>query len=127
MRGKQANIKNKELKNLKNDLIASLGYSFDEKIEKLIKKIETIEKEPEMYKVNDTKFSNKYNEPLYDEIVEFIIEQGKASASLLQRRFRFGYNRAASIMDKLFESGIIGPPNGSKQREVLVKLQSNEE
>ena len=61
-----------------------------------------------------------YDDPLYNEIVEFAIETGKISASLLQRRFRLGYNRAARIVDLLEERGIIGPQNGSKPREVLV-------
>lgn len=63
------------------------------------------------------------DDPLYDEIVEFAISTGKISASLLQRRFRLGYNRAARIVDLLEERGIIGPQNGSKPREVLVKLK----
>lgn len=68
-----------------------------------------------------------YEEPLYNEIREFVITQGKASASLLQRRFRLGYNRAARCIDLLEERGIVGPPNGSKPREVLVKLEKKEE
>ena len=68
-----------------------------------------------------------YEEPLYNEIVEFVIQSGKASASLLQRRFRLGYNRAARCIDLLEERGIIGPSRGSKPREVLVKLESKEE
>lgn len=66
-------------------------------------------------------------EPLYNEIVEFVVTQGKASASLLQRRFRLGYNRAARCIDLLEERGIIGPNNGSKPREVLVKLESKDD
>ncbi|MGM9849447.1 MAG: DNA translocase FtsK [Bacilli bacterium] len=66
-------------------------------------------------------------EPLYNEIVEFVVTQGKASASLLQRRFHLGYNRAARCIDLLEERGIIGPNNGSKPREVLVKLEDGEE
>lgn len=69
----------------------------------------------------------EYDDPLYNDIVEFVITQGKASASLLQRRFKLGYNRAARIVDLLEERGIIGPQNGSKPREVLVKLEENEE
>ncbi len=65
-------------------------------------------------------------EPLYNEIVEFVVTQGKASASLLQRRFRLGYNRAARVIDLLEERGIIGPNNGSKPREVLVKLDKDD-
>ena len=66
------------------------------------------------------------DDPLYDEIVEFAIQTGKVSASLLQRRFRLGYNRAARLVDLLEERGIIGPQNGSKPREVLVKLENKE-
>ena len=69
----------------------------------------------------------EYDDPLYNEIVEFVIETQKASASLLQRRFKLGYNRAARIIDLLEERGIIGPPNGAKPREVLVKLDEGEE
>lgn len=71
----------------------------------------------------------EYDDPLYNDIVEFVVTTGKASASLLQRRFKLGYNRAARIVDLLEERGIIGPANGSKPREVLVKLDSetNEE
>ena len=68
----------------------------------------------------------EYDDPLYNDIVEFVITTGKASASLLQRRFKLGYNRAARIIDLLEERGIIGPQNGSKPREVLVKLEGNE-
>ncbi len=71
--------------------------------------------------------SDDYEEPLYNEIREFVITQGKASASLLQRRFRLGYNRAARCIDLLEERGIVGPPNGSKPREVLVKLEKKED
>ena len=62
----------------------------------------------------------------YNEVVEFAIQTGKISASLIQRRFRFGYNRAARMVDLLESRGIVGPQNGSKPREVLVKLEKNE-
>ena len=67
----------------------------------------------------------EYDDPLYNDIVEFVVTTGKASASLLQRRFKLGYNRAARIIDLLEERGIIGPQNGSKPREVLVKLDNS--
>ena len=69
----------------------------------------------------------EYDDPLYNEIVEFAIQTGKVSTSLLQRRFRLGYNRAARVVDLLEERGIVGPPNGSKPREVLVKLEDKNE
>jgi len=67
-----------------------------------------------------------YDDPIYDEVVEFAIQTGKISASLIQRKFRLGYNRAARIIDLLEERGIVGPQNGSKPREVLVELQNKE-
>jgi S-DNA-T family DNA segregation ATPase FtsK/SpoIIIE len=67
-------------------------------------------------------------EPLYNEIVEFVVEQGKASSSLIQRRFHLGYNRAARVIDLLEERGIVGPATGSsKPREVLVGVKNSEE
>ena len=67
------------------------------------------------------------DDPMYNEVVEFAIETGKISASLIQRRFRFGYNRAARMIDLLESRGIVGPQNGSKPREVLVKLEKNDD
>jgi len=63
---------------------------------------------------------------LYDEVVEFVRAQQKASTSLLQRRFGIGYNRAARLIDTLEDRGIIGPANGSKPREVYVKEEEEE-
>lgn len=68
-----------------------------------------------------------YDDPMYNEIVEFAVMTGKISASLIQRKFRFGFNRAARMIDLLEARGIVGPQNGSKPREVLVKQESEEE
>lgn len=69
----------------------------------------------------------EYEDPLYNEIVDYVIQAGKVSASLIQRKYRLGYNRAARIIDLLEERGIIGPQNGSKPREVLIKKDAIEE
>lgn len=78
-----------------------------------------------------------YNEEILDEVqsasmnmddvdeyledaIAFVVETGQASASLMQRRFRVGYNRAARLVDSMEERGIIGPTRGSKPREVLI-------
>lgn len=63
---------------------------------------------------------------LFDEVVAYITEAQKASTSLLQRRFGIGYNRAARLIDSLEEVGYIGPVNGSKPREVLLKKKDSE-
>ena len=74
---------------------------------------------------DDYSSADEYDDPIYNEVVDFAVSAGKISASLIQRKFRLGYNRAARIIDLLEERGIIGPPNGSKPREVLVKLESH--
>jgi len=58
-------------------------------------------------------------DPMYEEALRVILEMGKASTSTLQRRLRLGYGRAARILDMMYRDGIIGPPDGSKPREVL--------
>lgn len=71
--------------------------------------------------------AEEYDDPIYNEVVDFAVSTGKISASLIQRKFRLGYNRAARIIDLLEERGIIGPQNGSKPREVLVKLERHDD
>ncbi|MBQ9395325.1 MAG: DNA translocase FtsK 4TM domain-containing protein [Proteobacteria bacterium] len=63
----------------------------------------------------DAKFDARY-----DEAVRIVAESRQASASFLQRRMNIGYPRAGKIIDQLQREGVIGPPNGSKQREVLI-------
>jgi len=60
------------------------------------------------------------DDPLYEEAKKIVIQAGKASSSLLQRRLRIGYSRAARLVDILEENGIIGSADGAKPREVLV-------
>lgn len=57
---------------------------------------------------------------LFDEAVQLVISMQTASVSMLQRRFRIGYSRAARIVDQMEQRGIVGPPEGSKPRHVLV-------
>jgi S-DNA-T family DNA segregation ATPase FtsK/SpoIIIE len=58
-------------------------------------------------------------DPMYEEAMRVVLEMGKASTSTLQRRLRLGYGRAARILDMMYKDGVIGPPDGSKPREVL--------
>jgi len=57
---------------------------------------------------------------LFEEAARLLVQNGEGSTSMLQRRFRLGYNRAGRIMDQLEEAGIVGPPKGSSPRELLV-------
>ena len=59
------------------------------------------------------------NDPLYNDAVRLVIEFGKASTSLLQRRLRVGYGRAAHLIDLMERDGIVGAADGPKPREVL--------
>lgn len=63
---------------------------------------------------------DEYDEK-YDEAVAFVAETEQASISLIQRRFRIGYNRAARIVEKMEKEGVVGPSDGIKAREVLIK------
>lgn len=60
------------------------------------------------------------DDELYEEVVSFVIESGRASASVLQRRFKVGYARAARLMDLLEDNGVVGPADGAKPRAILV-------
>ncbi|NWF42889.1 cell division protein FtsK [Bacillus safensis] len=64
---------------------------------------------------------------LYDEAVELIIGMQTASVSMLQRRFRIGYTRAARLIDAMEERGVVGPYEGSKPREVLLSKEQYDE
>ncbi|MBC7217284.1 MAG: DNA translocase FtsK 4TM domain-containing protein [Candidatus Caldatribacterium sp.] len=58
---------------------------------------------------------------LYEEAVRIVVETGKASTSLLQRRLRIGFNRAARLIERMEREGIVGPYEGSKPRKVIAK------
>jgi len=66
-------------------------------------------------------------DPLYEEAKRTVIEMGRASASLLQRRLRVGYARAARLIDMLEERGVVGPGEGAKPREVYGETEQREE
>ena len=71
--------------------------------------------------------SSEQKDVLYDEILNYAIRMGQISASLIQRKYSIGYNRAARIMDMFEEKGIVGPAKGSNPRKVLVKLGDESE
>ena len=77
----------------------------------------------------ETEFEGFYGgpDPLYEEAKRVVIEARKASASLLQRRLRVGYARAARLIDMLEERGIVGPGEGAKPREIIIQTVQNTE
>jgi S-DNA-T family DNA segregation ATPase FtsK/SpoIIIE len=70
--------------------------------------------------VMDFDSGNNGNDDMFQDAVRVVIESGKASASLLQRRLRVGYARAARLVEEMEEQGIIGPADGARPRDVLV-------
>jgi len=67
------------------------------------------------------------DDPLFDEAVQVVLETGQASISMVQRRLRVGYTRAARLIDMMELRGIVGPHEGSKAREILVDAAASRE
>jgi S-DNA-T family DNA segregation ATPase FtsK/SpoIIIE len=67
----------------------------------------------------ESEISDEDQDPMYEDAVRLVLQMGKASTSTLQRHLRLGYGRAARILDMMQRDGIIGPPDGSKPRDVL--------
>lgn len=78
--------------------------------------LQEMEEEPEMVGAGDEEYDEKY-----DEAVAVVTETGVASISMVQRRLRVGYNRAARMIELMEREGIVGPADGSRPREVLVR------
>lgn len=70
--------------------------------------------------------STENKDVLYNEILDYAVRMGQISASLIQRKYSIGYNRAARIIDQFEEEGIVGPAKGSKPRDVLIKLEEKD-
>ena len=64
-------------------------------------------------------------DPLFEEAARLIVASQQGSTSLIQRKFSIGYNRAGRLADQLEAAGIIGPPDGSKPRQVLISDEYN--
>ncbi len=80
-----------------------------------------------MEEINNAKFSmSDDRDEFLDEAINFVVENGQASSSMLQRKFRIGFNRAARIIDSMEEMGIIGQSEGSRPRKVLISKEDLE-
>lgn len=99
-----------------------------EYLKEKVKPVERISEEKLAFQIEEMEFvfpeeENRefFEDPLYEEAKRVVIEAQKASASLLQRRLRIGYARAARLLDLLEKNGIVGPPEGAKPRKVYIK------
>jgi S-DNA-T family DNA segregation ATPase FtsK/SpoIIIE len=82
---------------------------------------EITSKQQKTFEFNSASVPSEDDDPLLNEAKEVIIQAGKGSASLLQRRLKVGYARAARLLDLLEKIGFIGPADGAKPRELLIK------
>jgi S-DNA-T family DNA segregation ATPase FtsK/SpoIIIE len=106
------------------------AFMSDEEVEQIVE--HCIEQQKAKY--NEEMIPNEVEEPekkvevedeLYKDAVELVTNHGSASVSMLQRRFRVGYTRAARLIDSMEENGVVGPYEGSKPREVLISKEES--
>ena len=103
------------------------AFVSEEEVEKVVEKVKSfgepdyIDDEIFIDEAEDTpeSFFGDESDPLYDEAVDIVLHEGKASASYIQRRLKIGYNRAARIIEEMEDRGVVGPANGSKPRDIL--------
>ncbi len=109
-------VSDKEVHDVVDHLRAQGMPDYDEQIQSMIERLEQQEAQagtgpdgnPEEY------------DALYDQAVQYVVEKGLASTSLIPRIFRIGYNRAARILETMERDGIVGPADGAKPRQVLM-------
>ncbi len=104
-------IKKENLTEEQEELVSDLGKQLEEQVER----------------EDTSQEEDSLEEPLYEEAKKVVLEYKKASASLLQRRLRVGYARAARILDMLEENGVVGPQDGAKPREIYIHKQEDDD
>jgi len=109
-------ISDKEVERVVEFLKASQKVNYDKNI------LDQISKDTKSNGDKESQDDSDYDS-LFDEALELVVEKEKASASMIQRRFRVGYNRAARIIDQLYDAGYIGPEEGSKPRKVNLTME----
>ncbi|CAG9611199.1 DNA translocase SpoIIIE [Bacillus rhizoplanae] len=100
------------------------AFLSDEEVEKVVEYVVTQQKaqyQEDMIPQDVPETTQEVEDSLYDEAVQLVVDMQTASVSMLQRRFRIGYTRAARLIDAMEINGVVGPYEGSKPREVLIK------
>lgn len=106
------------------------AFLSDEEVEKIVDYVITQQKaqyQEDMIPDDVSEPQGEVTDDLYDEAVELVVGMQTASVSMLQRRFRIGYTRAARLIDFMEDRGVVGPYEGSKPREVLLSKEKYEE
>jgi S-DNA-T family DNA segregation ATPase FtsK/SpoIIIE len=115
-------ISEKEIKKVVNFIVSNLKPS--EEREDISGEIEAESSKSLSDVLENPEFLSE-EDPLYEEAKRVVIEARKASASLLQRRLRIGYARAARLIDVMEERGVVGPGEGAKPREVYSQEENS--
>ncbi|WP_163971276.1 DNA translocase FtsK [Oceanobacillus halotolerans] len=105
------------------------AFLSDEEVERIVDHCVEQQKasyQEEMIPEETSEVTSEVDDDLYDEAVQLVTEMQSASVSMLQRRFRIGYTRAARLIDAMEDRGIVGPYEGSKPRTVLISQTAEE-
>lgn len=103
------------------------AFVSDEEVEEVVDFVISQQKAQyyeEMMVNEENNDGEEFEDELYDEAVRLVVEMQSASVSMLQRRFRIGYNRAARLIDAMEARGVVGPYEGSKPRAVLISKEN---
>lgn len=106
------------------------AFLSDEEVERVVEHCveqQKVQYQEEMTPEETSEAASEVDDDLYDDAVRLVIDMQSASVSMLQRRFRIGYNRAARLIDAMEDRGIVGPYEGSKPRNVLVSASPEEQ
>jgi S-DNA-T family DNA segregation ATPase FtsK/SpoIIIE len=103
------------------------AFISEEEVERVVEYVKTLGEpdyiDDEMFfdeeEESDPSLFSDGEDPLYEKALEIVVQQGKASASYIQRRLKIGYNRAARLVEEMEHHGVVGPAQGSKPRELL--------
>jgi S-DNA-T family DNA segregation ATPase FtsK/SpoIIIE len=118
-------VTQKEVKRVIDFIVKENKFEEDEELkEKLAEELEQVSESTVPFSGGE---GEEMEDPLYEEAKRVVREYKKASASLLQRRLKIGYARAARLLDMLEEKGVVGPPDGAKPREVYFDEGETEE
>ncbi|MGR9050097.1 DNA translocase FtsK [Halobacillus faecis] len=106
------------------------AFLSDEEVERIVNfcvEQQKAQYQEEMIPEEENEVKQEVDDDLYPDAVQMVIEMQSASVSMIQRRFRVGYTRAARLIDAMEDNGIVGPYEGSKPRAVLVSQQAEEQ
>lgn len=106
------------------------AFLSDDEVEKTVNFVigqQKAQYQEEMIPTEVAETTTEVEDDLYEEAVQLVVDMQTASVSMLQRRFRIGYTRAARLIDAMEERGVVGPYEGSKPRDVLLSKEKHEE